>query len=210
MQNRVILVDEYDQIDEDIRPFFSLPASEIRSRAKALATDARLPHHTNSFTVSVKDGKVTASGPHEKSSRAEDTLDLIGEFSETLPDLTMTFASHELPVIAISGEARIRHEHYARHGLGSFISIPFELAKLSINLSGVPVLDDKQRNEILENTGYLPWQGLCRPNTTSRRVADGLGTGRPQSPSFVSTEHVNAMDVCLHPEIQHLNGFTAW
>lgn len=115
MQNRVVLVDEYDQIDEDISPFFSLPASEIRIRANQLATNVRLPHHADTFTIQVRDGAITSSGPNKRTQRAEDTQDLMGEFAESLPDISMTFTSHELPMVAISGEARIRHEHYARN-----------------------------------------------------------------------------------------------
>lgn len=63
--------------------------------------------------------------------------------------------------------------------------------------------------EILENKAYPPWQGLCPPNSTARRVTDGLGQAAP-GPSFVSISHVPAMDLCHHPEIQSLNGFTAW
>ncbi|KAM0753173.1 hypothetical protein T439DRAFT_286654 [Meredithblackwellia eburnea MCA 4105] len=189
MQNRVILVDEYDQIDEDIRPFFSLSASEIRQRAKQISTNFRFELHSDTFTVRVKDGAVTSSGPHSKSNRAEDTQDLIGEFAESLPDMSMTFTSHDLPVIAVSGEAKARHEHFAKNG---------------------HLLDYDQGNEILENTAYQPWQGLCKPNSTIRRVANGQSTGLPHLPSFVSTEHIRAMDICSHPETQYQNGFTAW
>ncbi|KAK4705426.1 hypothetical protein P7C70_g776, partial [Phenoliferia sp. Uapishka_3] len=188
MQNRVILVDEYDQIDEDIRPFFSLPADEIRARAKALSTSTTLPQQTDTFTIHVKDGRISSSGPYHRSQRAEDTQDLMGEFAESLPDMSMTFASHDLPVIAISGEAKVRHEHFSKSG---------------------HLLELARRNEMLENSAYQPWQGLCRPNSTSRRYASGQSTGRPHGPSFVSTEHLSAMDICRHPEIQSLNGFTS-
>jgi hypothetical protein len=63
----------------------------------------------------------------------------------------------------------------------------------------------------MENPGYAPWQGLCPPNSTARRVASGGVVDRlPTGPSFVSLDHTPAMEMCLHPEIQHQNGFTAW
>ncbi|KAL8281153.1 hypothetical protein RQP46_006511 [Phenoliferia psychrophenolica] len=189
MQNRVVLVDEYDQIDEDIKPFFSLPASEIRARQKALASNTRLPHHAETFTVDVEDGAISVYGPFRRGQLAEDAQNLMGQFAESLPDISLTFASHELPTVAISGEARLRHEHYATNG---------------------HVLDQTQRRDFLENTAYQPWQGLCRPNSTSRRVANGQSTGRPHGPSFVSTDHLTAMDMCLHPELLAQNGFTSW
>lgn len=114
MENRVILVDEYDQIMEDIEPFFALPSKEIRTRAEALAGDDSLPHYARSFSISVKDGGIRASGPEAKSEKAEDMQDIMSEFAEVLPDMTLTFASHNEPSIAISGEARERHVKAAR------------------------------------------------------------------------------------------------
>lgn len=116
MENRVILVDEYDQINEDIEPFAALSSKDLRSRAAALSNDASLPHHAHSFSIAVKDGGIRAFGPHAHSTKSEDMQDLMGEFAEVLPDLTLTFAEHEEPSVAISGELRQRHVEAARAG----------------------------------------------------------------------------------------------
>lgn len=119
MENRVILVDEYDQINSDIEPFLALPSSEVRTRALALATDRTLPTFAQSFTLTVKDGALKASGPNAKAPKSEDMQDIMSEFVQVLPDMTLTFASHGEPSIAISGEARQRHVDAARQGEGS-------------------------------------------------------------------------------------------
>lgn len=126
MENRVILVDEYDQINDDIEPFLALSSAEVRARTKALATDHNLPHMPHSFSITIKDGSISATGPNHKIARAEDMQDLMSEFAEVLPDMTLTFSSHNEPTVAISGEARVRHVDYARQGLGPS-SLPVRL-----------------------------------------------------------------------------------
>ncbi|BGP16467.1 hypothetical protein JCM10213_007927 [Rhodosporidiobolus nylandii] len=193
MENRVVLVDEYDQIYEDLLPFFSLPPSELRRRAEQLHEDAKLPWHGHSFGVQIKDGSVSLGhkGSDSGGARTEDLLDLLGDFAEMLPDLKLRFAEGDEPAIVISGEARARHVQYARRG---------QLLGLS------------QSYEVLEPTGFTAWDALCPPNSTARRLAQGLAVDAPTGnslKSFVSTEHGRTMDLCEHPEVRRLNGLTA-
>ncbi|GAA6001366.1 hypothetical protein JCM10207_006628 [Rhodosporidiobolus poonsookiae] len=196
MENRVILVDEYDQIHSDLEPFFSLPPAELRRRAQALQDDPSLPWHAHSFGISVEDGRVgmmhgRAEGSNMGGQRTEDLLDMMGEFAGALPDLQVRLAEGDEPAVVVSGEAKARHLEYAREG---------KLLGLS------------QSYEILEPSGFTAWDALCMPNSTARRAAQGLATAAPSGPnlrSFVSIEHALAMDVCEHPELRGLNGITA-
>lgn len=132
MENRVILVDEYDQINSDLLPFHSLPVSEFRRRASALQTDSHLPWFAHSFVLSIKDGEVAQmpGSAGKGGSRTEDLMDLLGEFSELLPDMQLRFSDGDEPAVAISGEARERHVQYAKEGKGAS---PF-LPRLSISI----------------------------------------------------------------------------
>lgn len=121
MENRVILVDEYDQINEDIEPFLAMPSKEVQSRAKAVATDPTLPFSAHSFTLSIKDGGLTASGSHASSSKSEDIQDLMGDFVEVLPDIKLTFSEHEAPSVPLSGQARVLHVDAAREKRGEYL-----------------------------------------------------------------------------------------
>ncbi|GAA5886154.1 hypothetical protein JCM6882_004281 [Rhodosporidiobolus microsporus] len=193
MQNRIVLVDEYDQIHSDLLPFFSLPPSELRRRASSLHTDHSLPWHAHSFGLQVRDGAVELMpGGHEgDKQRTEDLLDLLGEFAEMLPDLEVRFASGDEPSVVVSGEAKERHIEYAKKG---------ELLGLS------------QSYEVLEPTGFTAWDALCPPNSTARRAALGQPVDTPAGSnlrSFVSIEHAQTMDLCKHPEVRGLNGFTS-
>ncbi|GJN90525.1 hypothetical protein Rhopal_003536-T1 [Rhodotorula paludigena] len=193
MQNRVILVDEYDQIDNDILPFLSLPPSEMRHRLTALSSDRSLPWHGNSFSLKIRDGAVDVQqGDKGGGDRREDLLDLLSEFSEMLPDLEIRLSEGDEPSVVVSGEARERHERFAREG---------------------KVLDISASYEIAEPSGFTPWDSLCRPNSTARRLAESLPVDVPTGNSlkrFVSIEHAQAMDLCEHPDLRPINGFTAW
>ncbi|GAA6014928.1 hypothetical protein JCM11491_002359 [Sporobolomyces phaffii] len=195
MENRVVLVDEYDQIHDDLVPFRSLAPREFRRRAHALQTDARLPWHRHSFGLGIKAGAVTKVGTPGAGggTRLEDLMDLLGEFSEMMPeDVEMRFMTGDEPGVVISGEARDRHERFAAEG---------------------KYLSASQALETLEPSGYTPWDSLCKPNSTSRRAARALPIDTPSGTnlrSFINHEHGRAIDLCLHPELRDLNGFTSW
>jgi hypothetical protein len=73
------------------------------------------------------------------------------------------------------------------------------------------VLSKEDLNNVHDDPGFSPWQTLCPPNSTAQRLASGKPVEvAPQAPSFVSAHHEDAMDQCLHPEIQQQQGFTAW
>lgn len=117
------LDDGYERIYADLEPFFSLSTAVLQSRAHALSNDVNLPHHVNSFTLSVKSGQSSLSGPEKLGSRAEDASDMLSEFVSEMPDMEVTFSGGDLPAVVVSGEARERHLEFARRGeCESFIS----------------------------------------------------------------------------------------
>lgn len=66
--------------------------------------------------------------------------------------------------------------------------------------------------EILEPTGFTAWDALCPPNSTARRTALALPVDTPRGvnlQSFVSIEHAQTMDLCEHPDLRAIHGFTA-
>ncbi|KAJ8294136.1 Beta-1,2-xylosyltransferase 1 [Rhodotorula toruloides] len=194
MQNHIVLVDEYDQIYDDILPFLALKPSEFRDRARSLRSDTSLPWHAHSFSLEVKDGTVVfLPGGAAGQGKKEDMLELLADFVEMLPDLDIRISSGDEPSVVISGEARQKHELAAREG--KVLSIPSSF-------------------ETSEPTGFSPWDSLCPPNSTARRLAQSLPVDapakRPSMRSFVSIEHDRTLDICEHPAVRDLNGFTSW
>lgn len=116
MQNRIVLVDEYDQIYDDILPFLSLPPSEFRRRVTHLKADASLPWRDSSFSFSIRDGHVQTPGAGESTGGKDDLLDIIGEIASMLPDLEIRMNKGDEPTVVVSGEAKKRHNDLAeRH-----------------------------------------------------------------------------------------------
>jgi hypothetical protein len=86
-----------------------------------------------------------------------------------------------------------------------------DLISPSSSLTVIIVLDDHAANKIDEEGSYRPWQSICPPNSTIRRVARGdIRSRAPRRPSFVAEDHITAMDMCVHPENQFKSGYTAW
>ncbi|GAA5925337.1 uncharacterized protein JCM15063_004996 [Sporobolomyces koalae] len=196
MENRVVLVDEYDQIHLDLLPFRALAPAEFRKRSAALQTDSRLPWFKHSFGLGIKSGavkKYTTGGSGGGGPRMEDLMDILGEFAEMLPeDVEMRFMTGDEPGVVISGEARQLYEQYA--GEGKYLS-------------------NEQATDTFEPNGLNPWESLCAPNSTARRVAEALPVDTPRGThlhSFVNLEHEKSMSLCDHPELKDLNGFTSW
>lgn len=122
MQNRVVLVDEYDQIYDDILPFLSLPPSEFRRRVSTFRTDTSLPWHDFSFSFRIKDGRVEFPASGSGAEQKNDLLELLEEIAKMLPDLDLRMNNGDEPAVVISGEARQRHEDLAkRHKRASML-----------------------------------------------------------------------------------------
>lgn len=187
MANHVVLVDEYDQIWDDIEPFHALSPLKFKGLAGALASDLKLASHAHSFTLNVRDAKLSPpQGVHKDSARAEDTVDILNELVELLPDMQLTFSTDDTPSICVSGDLRRRAVDHAR--VGTHV--------------GLTPADVDYSDEL-----YAGWSGVCPPQSNIRRaIFEDLV---PPSPvSFVSLDHASAMDVCAHPEIQHKHGYT--
>lgn len=133
MENRVILVDEFDQIHDDFLPFRALTPSEFRTRSKELQTGLEDDDvdgggglwMKDSFGLGIKAGQVKKySNPRrggeqqdESSDRIEDLMDIVAEFGEMMPeDVELRFSKGDEPRVVISGEARERYESFARQG----------------------------------------------------------------------------------------------
>lgn len=87
-EHDVQLPDEYDTIMRDVEMFFALPPSVFRQRVDTLVNDPSFHMSKESFTINIKNGALTMSGPHGQGSRAEETRDLVEPIASLLPDLS--------------------------------------------------------------------------------------------------------------------------
>lgn len=84
--------DEYDFVDRDITPFAALEPLDLIHRNNVMQDR----EHT--FTLHVKSGLVSITGPFAHIRRAKDIADIVSRFSESLPhDFSMTFIMDDQP-----------------------------------------------------------------------------------------------------------------
>lgn len=86
-ENNVQLPDEYDSIHRDMETFFALPPSVFRARVQKLVGEPDFYMSRESFTVNIKDGRLSMTGPHGAGSRAEETRGLVEPIARLLPDM---------------------------------------------------------------------------------------------------------------------------
>jgi hypothetical protein len=217
MQHRVILVDEYDQINEDILPFFSLPAVEFRQRVDSLASSSSTVPLLNSsslFTLLLKHGVLSVQGVNKDLGRVEDTIDLIGEILTEMDDMKLTFSAHDGSHVVVTGEAKEAHIDAVLDGRGN--SIKFEIVWLN-DIDRVYdriVMEEEEYLRMHEDPIVLPWQAACSPNSTARNSLNDQLIILPKTYrdrlSYISTDHQSAMDFCESPSIQFEHGYLAW
>ena len=83
----VQLPDEYDMVNKDIEPFLSLPPRVFKSRVHQLVRGGDFHLGKEAFTVNIKGGSLSLSGPHGGFSRARETKELMDGIASLLPDM---------------------------------------------------------------------------------------------------------------------------
>lgn len=116
--NDVILIDEYDRINLDILPFYSLPPPVLLSRAYELSQDA------DTHTFVVKDGEVEITGPMKELARAGDQRELMKRYKQWLPDMNITISAHDGPSVLLDWRQKERHLTAAKEGKCELRKLP--------------------------------------------------------------------------------------
>ncbi|KAH9812106.1 family 90 glycosyltransferase [Melampsora americana] len=185
-KNQVILIDEFDRINEVIEPFWALPPHIIRNRSEVAGQD-------DAYTIMrVKDGQVTVTGKNKDSGRTRDQLNLLNKFIRFLPDVNITMSHHDGPSVFMDWKTKQKHLDYAREG---------------------KVIPEKEVDLVDDNAALTGFVGACSPDSPMRMYSNGIL--RSLSPEFesqgyIGLNHSATMNMCLHPEWQSLHGFTSW
>jgi len=187
--NNVQLIDEYDMIHAHVEPLRALPASELRSRARALTTGRRKPLHA---LIKVQGGAwQEPQGAAWRPAVIENWRALLGNISHLLPDLEIPVYLHDGPAISLDWEAKQGYLEAAR--LGEYV--------------------DESSLPIKGESAYTTRERECAPNSRFRRVREGVEPMYEPShgPAFINS-HVAAMDYCENPEYMQLHGgvSTVW
>lgn len=235
--NKVVLVDEYDQIHRDFQPYWALEPNDMRHRNKVMQG------RDHTFTLSIKDGRVSRHGVHKDLQRAKDMQDLLSQFSKWVPgEVNMTFIIDDQPAVMLGWNHKERMLEIARQGDCESIRSWVELHSLFLSkalslTSWLPCfsrhlsLHDNLPYALLPNTlspSSIDWgpsefvepenselsnfAKACPPNSPLRQSELGGRVSHHGSAvggrSFIH-DLSKAVDLCNHPEFRHLHGHTA-
>ncbi|RDX45857.1 capsular associated protein [Lentinus brumalis] len=153
--NSVVMIDEYDNIDEDLAPFWEISAEQLRWRASLAGY---LPFVD---VVRVKDGKAIAvnivDGEESEavSARAKGFLSMLANFQDRLPDL-------EFPINAMA-EGRILVPWERRVQSNTTLQRNIDAIRDELSGNGYPDWHG-------EGTVWEAYRRTCEPGTAARRL----------------------------------------
>lgn len=111
-----IVIDDFDNIEEDLTLFSSLSPAELRQRtAGVLADNDRLGG------IRIRDGKAEVFGnaPGSHKWMLDGIVHMLDKFVEFVPDMDLAFNLNDEPRVAVPykqlQEARVHREHYPSH-----------------------------------------------------------------------------------------------
>ncbi|KAK4054449.1 hypothetical protein OIV83_000943 [Microbotryomycetes sp. JL201] len=108
--NKVVLIDEFDQTLNDVLPFYALPPETIHNRSMTLQRDP------STFTMQVRNGRNQIIGAHSGDGRAKDQAELMKRWTKYLPDVNITMSAHDGPSIVMDHRGKTRHLEAAKKG----------------------------------------------------------------------------------------------
>lgn len=107
----MLLIDEFDTIERDLRMFRAFRPRDLRERIKFMPTFL-----DKLWTIEVKAGKIRRTGELAEHDRAYGVADLTQRFAHLLPDMQMVYNGHDGARIAVTGEERQRLEELVSMG----------------------------------------------------------------------------------------------
>ncbi|KAF2442837.1 glycosyltransferase family 90 protein [Karstenula rhodostoma CBS 690.94] len=207
-----IVIDDFDNIEEDLIPFSSLKPAELRRRTAEI-----LAHNEDLGGIRVRDGKAEIFGSlrSEQKWMLDGMIHMIGKFVEFIPDMDLAFNLNDEPRVAVPYEqfqaARMHHLHYPEHTAADG-TIDFRLDRASTwkEIAGLPrVFDQAGKKPSFQTYGSV----ACSPESRAqkeRRWDTGAFCSACSAPhsmgAFVANWSLSASP-CHQPDLANLHGF---
>ncbi|WOO78997.1 Beta-1,2-xylosyltransferase 1 [Vanrija pseudolonga] len=199
-KHNIKLPDEYDQIHEDLEPYWAISPAELRklrTEASELegtytitcrASRSKAGRHACKYTLNEKGLDKDPGHRGNMVMRADARLGLVTEVEELLEDVDAVFYSHDVPWQFVGHDFKESLRESA--SLGEYFDFSQQL-----------------------DQAHLGWASACAPHHPLRKDyksdklpdLEGMWHG---AKSFV-WDHKATMDPCQHPTLVHLNGFLA-
>ncbi|SGY20402.1 BQ5605_C016g08039 [Microbotryum silenes-dioicae] len=198
--NRIVLTDEYDQIFKDLQPFWALEPHDLKHRVLVMQ------EREETFTIQVKDGEVFELGEQAQLKRAKDFRELIARVSKHVPNVNLTFTRHDQPACQLGWFHKERMLELAGEGehFGPSEFIAESDLPLTNWANGCPPDSPlrKIETEVLEAAGQPADKASIQA-----KLRKAYATELSQKRSYIY-DYSSALDICQHPEIMPLHGFT--
>lgn len=172
------------------------------------------------FTIQIANGKVGLHGEQAFLRRAKDLGDLMARFSSHVGDTNFTFTRHDQPACQLGWYHKEKMLELAK--LGECTSFPLIRAALTRHADFGPSEFVEEHAVSLSN-----WANGCAPDSSLREVETAAltqpttpGSGakfKSHQPAYITDlsrsrsyifDHSASMDICAHPEIMPIHGFT--
>ncbi|KIL62815.1 glycosyltransferase family 90 protein [Amanita muscaria Koide BX008] len=179
VEHNVQLPDEYDQIYQDLEPFWGLQPSELLKRQKEL--ESKMESYTIGIDeegdeISVLDYAIREEKFEDLIKGSVEILDILSDVAEHLPPFRAVINPHDVPNQMSDYFVKSAALRAARNG-------------------------DYLNQARLPKVTRLGWRSACPPLSQARQEPFDLDSppARRKYKTFIY-DHLRSMDPCLHPE----------
>lgn len=209
-----IVIDDFDNIEEDLAPFSSLSPAELRHR-----TTQVLAHNEEIGGIRIRNGKAEVLGDVPGTHRwmLEGSVRMIQKFAEFIPDMDLAFNLNDECRVAVPHKqfqaARQHREHYPEHtAADGTIDFRPDRAATWLHPSALPqsmlFFEDKRLKPTFQAYGSI----ACSPDTRARKerywdtsVFCSACTAPHSMGAFVANWSLSA-NPCHQPDLANLHG----
>ena len=210
-----LVIDDYDNIVEDLKPFWSLSPAEIRLRTTAILAEG----DQGLGGISIRNGKVSAFAdfPPTHGWMVSGAIKMIEKFAEHLPDMDLALNLNDEPRVAVPYDqmqdalwAETDHRHTNEESVTKF---SLGRAATWMNISDVSVTKPLLTSSSFKRNFHEFGSVACPPGSKAR--SDRTWNLRNLCTSCASPHSVGALvadwsyasDPCHQPDFANLHGF---
>ncbi|GAA5880251.1 hypothetical protein JCM16303_003866 [Sporobolomyces ruberrimus] len=201
--HKVLLIDEFDLINEDLLMYRAFPPPIFRRRVDHLADPKTFD---TTWTIRIERGRVHRDGQLAEHDRAKGVVKLMERYARYLPDMKIVYNGHDGARIGVAAEERIRLEDLAKQGKYDDDAAPpfWPKEKGPFPQWGMPVFcppGSPARILGFEHYGYHG--GLEATGLEMIPLVEG-------SVGSVIGDFKHYMNVCEAPHYRHTHATTSW
>ncbi|KPI36267.1 Beta-1,2-xylosyltransferase 1 [Cyphellophora attinorum] len=210
---KCLIIDEYDQINEDLLPFFDLTPAQIRQSTWEIASN----QWNEAAGISIRNGTARVQDNVIPTHRwmVEGVEALINSFAAFLPDMDLVFNINDEPRVALSHE---KLEQMRSSGAQKALSGRLSWSENRTAEWLPEAVEQETRNfeVVSRKDSFRDWGVIgCPPSSVSRRDRALIGSKASLCTSCVAPHSLGqfvsnwslAADMCHQPDMAHLHGF---